>query len=132
MRWTEAQYQEWEFKKGIQNIKQPTDLEEHKPDPGLEGELVGKCLKYCKDHGLKMLAYRQSIKAKGFIPPGWPDACLICLRGRVAWIEFKSSSGRLEPEQKEIRLIFSFFGHKVHKITSYKGFLALLSRLELP
>jgi hypothetical protein len=106
--------------------------EEHEPDPGLEQDLVGKCLKHCKDHGFIMQAFRQSIKAKGFLIPGWPDACLVCLDQRVAWIEFKSSSGRLEPAQKEIKLKFSFHGHPVHKIKSFKAFLVLLSTLNLP
>ena len=129
VRWSEQQYQEFMVKKQTKEFAKTADLN---PDPGPEADLVGKCLKHCKDHGFIMQAFRQSVKAKGFLIPGWPDACLICRDQRVAWIEFKSSTGRFDPLQKEIRLKFSFMGHPVHKIKSFKSFLILLSTLELP
>jgi hypothetical protein len=46
---------------------------EGEADPGPESDLQGKIMKWAKGHGYPCQCFRQTVKAKGFLIPGWPD-----------------------------------------------------------
>ncbi len=47
--------------------------DEHPPDPGPEEVLAGKIMKWAKERGFPCQCFRKSIKARGFLVPGWAD-----------------------------------------------------------
>jgi hypothetical protein len=49
------------------------DEEPEEADEGKESVLAGKMMKWCKEHGFPCQCNRMSIKARGFVVPGWPD-----------------------------------------------------------
>ena len=96
-------------------------------DLGPESKLQGKITKLCKDRGWPCLSFRQSRKARGFIPSGWADlTILIPLQKRILFIELKSKAGRKTEEQKQMASIFSLAGHPIHEIRSWKAFNSLI------
>lgn len=95
-------------------------------DPGPESVLAGKIGTWAKDHGYPILAFRQSAKARGFIPAGWPDCTLILPEGRTVFIELKSGKGRLRKEQKQLRLMFMALSHEYHVCKSMQRFLEIV------
>ena len=46
--------------------------------------------------------------------PGAPDLTVIFADGRTAWVELKSATGSLEPEQKAWRDRLQALGHEWH------------------
>ena len=38
-----------------------------------ESVLAGKIMKWAKDNAYPVQCFRQSVKARGFMVPGWPD-----------------------------------------------------------
>ena len=126
MRWSEQQYKEY-LAKTWPKMFEGTARENDEPDPGPESVLQGKITKWAKDNGHPCLSFRQSRKAKGFIPIGWPDITLFLPEGRVVLIELKSATGELRKEQKELRMIFNYLNHEYHKIKSFKRFLEVIN-----
>ena len=47
------------------------------------------------------------------------------MKGRVLFVELKGKKGKLSKEQKELRLIFHYLGHEIHKINSFANFIGL-------
>jgi hypothetical protein len=123
MNWTEDQLAAYMAKR--QAV--PQLARDDPPDPGPESQLHSRCLKYCEEHGLPCLSFRQSVKAKGFLAPGWPD--LIVFRPKtVTLVELKAAGGRLSQEQKRLRLMLHFLGHEVHVCRSFSSFVKILHR----
>ena len=62
--------------------------------------------------------------------PGTADI-LVCLRGRVVWLETKTEKGRTNPEQIENQAEFkrrvTELGHEYYRITSIDEGLAVLN-----
>ena len=116
-RWTEEQYEAY---KASQCVPQ---VELEPPESALQSKIV----KYCKSMGYPCLSLRQSTKARGFITPGWPD-CTIILPGCVCFIELKAKKGYLSKKQREMALMFTFLGHKYHKVKTYKRFIEIISK----
>jgi len=121
-RWTEAEYTDWQGRRYSQMV----DVGEDTPDEGKESILAGKISKWARERGYPILNFRQSKKAAGFIPIGWPDVCLV-LPNRVLFFELKSASGRLRKEQHEVAIQFAHLGNAIHVIRSYKRFLEIVN-----
>lgn len=87
----------------------------------LEKELEAKVVKYAKDHGI--LTYK-------FVSPnnrGVPDRIFLN-RGRVMFIEFKSSTGQTSKLQDyEIQRITEA-GHRTFVLSSFDESVTLLNR----
>jgi len=49
------------------------------------------------------------------------------MKGRVLFVELKGKKGKLSKEQKELRLIFHYLGHEIHKINTFVKFLDLIN-----
>jgi hypothetical protein len=99
------------------------------PDDGPESKLAGKISKWAREHGYPILNFRQSKKAAGFIPPGWPDVTCV-LPGRVVFIELKSASGRLRREQHVLAIQFSHLGNAIHCVKSFRRFLEIVNEIK--
>lgn len=69
---TEAEYLEMKIRCDRKLGRLPPE-EDHQADPGPEDILAGKIMKWCHDRGYPCQCFRKSIKAKGFLVPGWPD-----------------------------------------------------------
>ncbi len=129
MNWTEAQYLEHMAKVSVQmgqiRFAQGGRLsacDDSPADPGLENDLQRKCLRYCEEKGWP--AWHDWSRKKN--QPGWPDLIIFQPEGRISLIELKSSSGKLQKEQKELRLILNWLKHTVHVVRSYKRFLEIV------
>ena len=68
---------ELEFKLMQERVKRlkgaDKNSDEESADPGLESELMGKVIAYCKQEGFPCQCFRPSRKAVNFLVPGWPD-----------------------------------------------------------
>ena len=120
MRWTQEQLDAY-----IAQIYRPVD-DIDLPDEGAESVLQSKIERHCKEHGWPCLSFRQSKKAKVFLPAGWPDMEILLSGGKTLRLELKSAEGRLSDAQKRLRLQFLALGHTLHRVTSFKRFLELI------
>ena len=102
----------------------------YKADPGSEHRLMARIMKYCKEQGFPCQCFRQSIKAKGFLVPGWMDCIILAPGGRVLLIELKGEKGVLRKEQQQLRLMAYRLGHTVYVIRSFKRFLEVIKEGE--
>lgn len=118
MRWTNEQWQEY-----LSRIQKYSSNE--KADPGPEAELARKILKYCKEHGYPVQYFRQTPRVQRVLTPGWPDMTIV-MSERVVFIELKSAEGYLRKEQKKMAQVFSWLGHPIHQVRSYKRFLEVI------
>jgi len=124
--WSQDQLDEYMAKRAATAIDRLSGV----PDEGPESVLQGKIQQWAREWGHPCLSFRQSTKARGFLPPGWPDVGLILKNGRVLWVELKSSKGRLSIEQKAMRLQFMHLGHEIHEVRSFKRFLEIVNHTE--
>lgn len=127
MSWTEDQVIAYMAKRqaDLRRGRGHTPAVDDVPDPGLESSLQDRCLKYCEERGWPCLSFHQSVKAKGFLKPGWPDMTIF-RQNEVILIEFKSATGKLRAEQQALRRQFMFLGHEVHVCRSYKRFIEIM------
>lgn len=96
-------------------------------DKGPESALQSKIVKWCRDWARPVLSLRQSVKAKGFITPGWPDMTIAMPGGRTLWIETKAEKGVVKEDQRAIHLQLMALGHEVHVVKSYRRFLEIVN-----
>lgn len=123
-RWTEAEYQDWKDKREVKLYRNIGEVDT--PDYGPESKLAGKISKWAKTNGYPILNFRQSKKAAGFIPVGFPDVTLV-LPNRVVFMELKSASGRLRKEQQEVAIQFAHLGNAIHVVKSFRRFLEIVN-----
>jgi len=124
VRWTPEQLVEYLNKR----VAHKTE-ETHEPDIGPESVLQGKIEIWANDHGYPILSFRQSKKAKGFLPPGWPDITLV-LKSRVLFLELKSKTGRLSEDQEKLKIMFLYLKANWHEVRSYKHFIEIVQEGE--
>lgn len=122
--------EEYHRKMGHKNLL-PDGENNGGPDPGPESRLHAKCVKYCDERGWPYLSFQQSVKAKGFLRPGWPDLTIFKPGNEIVLIELKSAKGVLRKEQKELKLQLHYLGHHVHVVKSYKKFLEIVQGNEV-
>lgn len=53
---------------------------------------------------------RRNVK---LLPPGTPDLLVVCPKGRVVWVELKTSTGKLRESQLEMHERLRGLGHEV-------------------
>ena len=128
MRMTQEQVDEYKVKARAWRRGDPApDLPAlHVADEGKESDLSGKIQKWAKDHGYPCQCFRQSVKAKGFLVPGWPDVTLV-LQGRVVFMELKAKHGRLSNEQQMLKLQFLHLKAEWYEVRSFKRFLEIVN-----
>lgn len=127
-RWTEAQYQDWKGRREVALYRNLGEVDDT-PDEGKESRLAGKISKWARIHGYPILNFRQSKKAAGFIPIGWPDVCIV-LPGRVIFLELKSASGRVRKQQQAVAIQFAHLGNQIHVVKSYRRFLEIVNEIK--
>ena len=127
---SEEDYQQFLRLRDLEARKALPDSDDDTPDDGPESVLAGKIGTWAKDHGYPILSFRQSAKARGFIPAGWPDCTLILPEGRTVFIELKAGKGRLRKEQKQLRLMFMTLGHEYHVAKSMQRFLEIVGNAQ--
>jgi hypothetical protein len=127
-RWTEAEYIDWQGRRW-QREDSATNSFTEVPDDGPESRLAGKISKWAKTNGFPILNFRQSKKAAGFIPVGFPDVTLV-LPNRVVFLELKSATGRLRKEQHEVARQFAYLKNAIYVVKSYKRFLEIVNEKE--
>jgi len=120
--WTEDQYQAHLARQ--QALSSAPDT----PDPGPESRLASRISRWAKERHYPCLNLRQSPKAKGFLPPGWPDVTLALPKGRTVYLELKGEKGRLSSEQNTMRLALLFNRHEWHEVRSFGRFLEIVER----
>ncbi len=99
----------------------PNTFGDDTPDPGLENNLLKKCLKYCKDRGYPCWHDR----SKKVNEPGWPDLHIYLCDGIVVLVELKSIEGVFRKKQQLLARQFMYLKHRYYKIRSFKKFLAI-------
>lgn len=95
-------------------------------DEGPESALQSKIKAYCKTKGWPILSFPRTAAVKRFLLAGWPDNTIILPFGTVLFLEGKTETGRVSPEQKLMRNMFRALGHVIHEIRSYKKFLEIV------
>jgi hypothetical protein len=95
-------------------------------DEGPESVLQRKIVKWAKEHGYPCCSFRQSRKARGFLPAGWPDVTILLPDGRVVFLELKSEAGKLRKEQAHLKLVASHLGHRIPTVKTWKRFIRII------
>lgn len=136
IRWTPEQLEEYMARrprKGkTQNVGEFLEHNFHldtpeEPDKGPESVLQSKIVRWCRDWARPVLSFRQSVKARGFITPGWPDMTIAMPGGRTLWLELKAEKGVVKEDQRAIHLQLMALGHEVHVVKSYRRFLEIVN-----
>ena len=114
--YTETEYQGLLSKSVIRRY----DIQD--PEATLSKDIRG----WAKKQGYPALVLRQSIKARGFITPGWPDVTLI-LPNRILFLELKApKGGTLRENQRLIAQMIRTLGHEWHKVKTWKEFMEII------
>ena len=89
-----------------------------------ESELHYAIISNCKANG--WIYFHGSMAHKAIRTVGEPDFTLLLPAGRVLFIECKTRTGKLSPEQLGLSLWAEKLGHKIHVVRSMEEFKALL------
>jgi len=127
---SEEDYQQFLRLRDLESRQALPDSDDDTPDDGPESVLAGKIGTWARDNGYPILAFRQSRKAKGFLVAGWPDIEIKLPNGRAVSLELKSATGRMEQEQKDMRLRFMALGHEIYTVKSWKRFLEIVGNAQ--
>jgi len=90
----------------------------------LESKLESNCRKLAIEAGCKFL------KIQG--TKGWPDRLVVAPNGRVAFVEFKSATGRVAPLQEHIIQELIWMKHMAVVVRLEWEFKVILRDLQLP
>ena len=85
-----------------------------------EEKLHGDIIKFCRDNG--WIYFHGSMAHKAMRTVGEPDFTLLADRGRVFFIECKTKTGKLSPEQLTLKLWAEKLGHTIHTVRSMSEF----------
>ena len=109
---------------------QPIAGVDHEADPGPEAELAKKIKGHSKQMGWpEPLIFPRTLAVRNFLPPGWPDCTIPIENKHVLFVELKAGKAKLREKQELTRLMFMALGHVIHKINSFKGYLALVDKI---
>lgn len=103
-----------------------TSPENHSADPGPESELHNKIIKHCRDNG--WIYFHGSMATRTHRTVGEADFCCLLPNGVVLFIECKSATGKLTPQQLALKVWMEKLGHTLHVIRSYSGFIELCGK----
>jgi len=99
------------------------------PDKGSESQLQSKIRDWADKEGYPCLIHPQSKKLSYFLPPGYPDIILTLPFGTTVYFETKAKGKDLSKKQIEMKLMFDFLGHHIHKVRSFKKFLEIVYKI---
>ena len=97
------------------------ELEQHK---GSERDLHDKIIEHCKSR--RWVYFHGSMAHRARRTAGECDFTILADAGRVFFIEAKTASGKLTPEQAGLILAASILGHAVHVVRSFEQFLEIV------
>lgn len=98
----------------------------HTPDAVLkESDLHDEIVDECKRLG--WLAFHGSMAHRAMRTIGEPDFTILADRGRVFFIEAKSKTGKLRPEQIGLAMMAEKLGHKITVVRTLKDFLTAVN-----
>jgi hypothetical protein len=127
MNWTEEEliaYQERQSRhKGGIPIDVNNIVPEIEPDPGPEHNLQDRIEGYCRDHAIPFFHDR----SRRMNTPGFPDLIIALPGGKTLWLELKSKTGRLDPDQKKWRLMLLRLNHEWYQVKSFRSFLRIVN-----
>lgn len=103
--------------------KPTTRLDKHADGDIRESDLHADILNECKRRG--WIAFHGSMAHKTFRTKGEADFCCLADGGRVLFVECKTSTGKLSPEQQGIMAWMSKLGHTFHVVRSFSDFLRI-------
>ena len=72
------------------------------------------------------IALHGSMAHRAMRTVGEPDFTILANHGRVFFVECKSKTGKLSPEQLALRVWAETLGHKIHEVRSFEQFKALV------
>ena len=116
--WTEEQLME------VQARQQKKPHDTNFPDLAPEYKLQSNIEKYLTDHGF----YFFHDRSRGVNRAGQPDLVIALPGARTLWLELKSATGRLSPDQKLTRQMLLALGHEFYKVRSYRSFLEIVKK----
>jgi len=130
LRWTEEQLAEYEVRRGENQCIQAQNGNgsggrDVSSDDGPERTLQSKSQKFLDEHGYFYFHDR----SRGDNQRGLPDLVVALPGGRTAWIELKTKTGRLRPDQIQSQLKLMSCGHVFRVVRSYKAFVATIQEL---
>ena len=118
LRFSEEWLLEYQQKHKAANV-----CDDQEPDYGPESELQWKAENWIEENGY----YCFHDRSKGKNKPGFLDLVIALPRAVTVWMELKSHSGRMTPEQTQTTLRLMAMGHRVYKnVRSYKRFLEIM------
>lgn len=95
-----------------------------------ESELHADILRYCQQHG--WIALHGSMAHRAMRTKGEFDFSILADGGRVFFIEAKTATGKLSPEQAGMILWAEKLGHKPAVVRSFDEFLTLINNPKEP
>ena len=95
-----------------------------------EAELHSQILAHCRSQG--WIALHGSMAHATNRTVGEPDFTILADNGRVFWIECKSKTGKVKPEQLALHTWMSRLGHTCHVIRSLEDFSEVVKGMAQP
>jgi VRR-NUC domain-containing protein len=92
----------------------------HKQDHRAEVAMHNQYKGFLARNGLHEYLYASPNKRVRDLPPGWPDFSVPGPCGKTLYIEFKTESGTLSPDQKRVIAALRQNGHRVYVAWSYE------------
>ena len=89
-----------------------------------EAELHSQILAHCRSRG--WIALHGSMAAATRRTVGEPDFTILADNGRVFWIECKSRTGKVRPEQLALHTWMSKLGHSCYVVRSLEEFFKVV------
>lgn len=86
-----------------------------------ESDLHNKIIEACKARG--WIYFHGSMVVKSSRTIGEPDFTILADKGRVFFVECKTKTGKLSPEQLGIKMWAEKLGHTIHVVRSMEEFL---------
>lgn len=93
----------------------------HSPRAELEYELQSDIETECRRRG--WIPFRSRMDRATTMPIGFPDFVIMADAGRVIWVEAKTKSGKVKPEQAALHAAARQLGHEVLIVRSISDFI---------
>lgn len=91
-----------------------------------ESKLQSKCNKWLRDNNIMHLHLEKGRGVQTTHRKGIPDLIIWLDKGRTVFIELKSQTGKLSPDQNEFFEKALRLGHHVYMINSFDKFLLVM------
>lgn len=120
---------------GYQILKQRLNPSEnnysrnHEADEGPESKLAARIREWCTERNYPHIINPSTKRLSWYIKEGMPDAVIFLPYALIACFELKSTTGRLSDSQKLMKSTFSYLGHNIYKIKSFKAFLEVITAI---